>query len=183
MTSLIAERSGHAAAIETLLDTAFGPDRWSRQSYAYRRHVAPLADLGRVALRDARVVGSIRYWPVSIGAAGIPALLLGPLAVDPLLRGGGLGRRLIETSLDAARARGHRLVLLVGDPVYYERFGFVPAADVGIVMPGEAPHRLRARALAPGALDGVSGPVWPWTRPDADRDRRRVAAAELAATG
>jgi predicted N-acetyltransferase YhbS len=80
------------------------------------------------------------------------ALLLGPLAVEPGLKGRGVGRALVHGGLDAARSAGHALVLLVGDPSYYAQFGFVPAAPLGFDMPGEEPGRLQALALASGGL-------------------------------
>lgn len=108
------------------------------------------------------IVGSIAYWPVRIGKAGTPALLLGPLAVEPARKGDGIGSALMHHSLAAAGAMGHRVVVLVGDPDYYSRFGFGPATAAGIRMPGENPERLRVRELAAGALVGVQGDILAW---------------------
>ena len=66
---------------------------------------------------------------------------------------------MIERPLGCATALGHRLVLLVGDPVYYARFGFCSAAPHGISMPGEPPGRLQFYELVPEALAGLAGPV------------------------
>lgn len=155
--SLSPERPDDSAAIERVLDAAFGADRHAKRSYAYRRRVDSVPGL-RLTARDAdgRLVGTIRYWPIAIRRAeGVePALLLGPLAVEPALKGIGLGRALVRESLAMARAQGHRLVLLVGDASYYAQFGFVPAAPLGFVMPQEQPHRLQALELAPGAFAG-----------------------------
>ncbi|GAB6054369.1 N-acetyltransferase [Magnetospira thiophila] len=173
MIQLSPERPEHAAPIEALLDNAFGPDRTLKQSYAYRRDVAALPELGLVALNGDILVGTIRYWPVVIGRSVQAALLLGPVAVDPSLQKSGIGRQLIERSLSKAQSLGHERVLLVGDPGYYERFGFAPAAAQGIMMPGEQPHRLLLRALVPHALATTcGGPLWPWT-PDL---QRKIAA-------
>ena len=110
----------------------------------------------RLTARDAdgRLVGTIRYWPVAIQGAGATrrALLLGPLAVEPSLKGIGLGRALVRESLATARMLGHGLVLLVGDAAYYGQFGFVPATPLGFEMPHEQPHRLQALELIPGAF-------------------------------
>lgn len=159
----VPERAADAAAIEALLDLAFGPDRKTKISYRYRRGVPPVAGLRFVvrAPDDARqLLGTIRYWPIRVAPpAGepVPALLLGPIAVQPELQGAGVGRALMFHSLERAAARGHGIVLLVGALDYYSRFGFVPAAPLGFVMPDEQPHRLLVRENLPGALAGVSG--------------------------
>jgi len=163
MFTITTERAEDDPAIEALLDRAFGPGRTSKLSYRYREGVAPFAGLSLVA-RDAgeAIVGSIRYWPVAISRRRQPALLLGPLAVEPRLAGKGIGRALIRESLDMAAWGRHRIVLLVGDLDYYSRFGFTPASTHGIDMPGEDPARLLALALAPAALDQASGTLQPW---------------------
>ena len=160
------QSQGHVQAVETLLDMAFGPGRFAKASYRLRERVDPVDSLSFVAEQtDApaeQLAGSIRYWPVRIGpnADGVPAdaLLLGPLAVAPGLQGKGVGLALMETSLEAARAQGHKLVLLVGDLPYYRRAGFcqVPLGQVTLPQPYN-PERLLWRALVPGAEDGVAG--------------------------
>ncbi len=144
------------AAIDALLDLSFGPGRLSKQSYRYRDGVAELLELSRVARWDGRLVGTIRYWPILIN--GCEALLLGPVAVCPRLRGHGIGQALIRQTLAAARTLGHDRVVLVGDADYYGQFGFISAAEVGIAMANE-PSRLMAKALRPGAFDEVVGVV------------------------
>lgn len=108
------------------------------------------------------LVGSVRYWPVAVGPRRLPALLLGPLAVEPLLAGEGIGRALMRQSLDMAAWARHRIVLLVGDLSYYGRFGFAPAPAHGVVMQGEDPARLLAHELVPGALAEAAGTLQPW---------------------
>lgn len=159
------------AAIEALLDLAFGHDRHKKTSYRFREGVAPLPSLSQVARQDGRLVGTIAYWPVLIGEDEAPALLLGPVAVEPALRGLGIGVTLIRRTLAKARREGHRIAVLVGDADYYTRFGFKPAEGSGIAMPGQ-PDRLMVKALAPGALTGVSGDIQAW-----HKDGRRIMAA------
>jgi len=149
MFDLAPERATDSVAVESLLDVAFGPDRRVKRSYAFREGEAPVAELCWLIRDGGRIVGSIRYWPVRAG--GRPALLLGPLAVAPDRRGEGIGKALVDATLDRAAAAGHGLVLLVGEPVYYARFGFEPAAPRGLVMPGEHPDRLMLRVLDPAA--------------------------------
>lgn len=164
------QQPGDAAAIEILLDRAFGPDRLAKTSYRYRRRTSEIPGLSFVARETGgRLLGTLRFWPVLIGAdphtgshtgthIGTPALLLGPLAVAR--ENDGIGGALIERGLAAARAKGHGIVLLVGEAEYYARFGFTPASSCGLFMPGE-PDRLMAREILPGAMDGVRGPVLP----------------------
>ncbi len=186
MFVISAKRPGDASARDALLDWAFGPDRHRKTAHRYRAGAAPVAGLELMA-RDPRpgggaaIVGSIQYWPVVIGI-DTPALLLGPLAVAPGRAGEGIGRTLVNRSLDMAQAQGHRLVLLVGPLKYYGELGFRAAAPHGITMPDEAPERLLVAELAPHALSGVSGELKPWRWVRRDRPGRlgtlrdRVAA-------
>jgi len=140
------EQPEDAAAVEALYDRVFGPGRERKVSYRYREGIAPVAELCAVSVVGGTVVAAVRFWPVRLGA--LPALLLGPLAVEPELQGRGVGRRLVEDRLVRARALGWGLVFLVGDPAYYARFGFRPVPE-GIVMPGEDPQRVQWRVLRP----------------------------------
>ena len=159
MFHLTTERPEDGPAIETLLDRAFGTGRHAKISYRYRTDVPPVRQLSRVARADAdgRILGTVRYWPVAIG--GHDSLLLGPVAAEPALKGRGIGVALIRETLDAAAWMNAARVVLVGDIGYYARFGFAPAAPMGLHMPGENPDRLLACALARKAFAGVSGAV------------------------
>ncbi len=170
MFQITTERPEDGAAIELLLDQAFGANRESKTSYRYRDSVAPVGDLKLVARSTApgaRLLGTLRFWPVEIdgrtlGLGTKDALLLGPLAVAPDQQKHGIGGALMREGLDMAAWARHRIVLLVGDLGYYHRFGFSPALPHGIFMPAERQERLLVRGLAPGALDGVGGEIQPW---------------------
>jgi predicted N-acetyltransferase YhbS len=170
---------GDDAAIERLLDLSFGAGREKKTSYRYRESVAPVAGLRLVARTTDGLVGTVRCWPVAIGSQFAPALLLGPLAVDPAERGRGIGAALMRRALDLATDAGHNLVLLVGDAAYYRTFGFVPAAPYGLAMPDETPGRLMVKELVPHALDGVSGTItrWGWVRDEQQDGQPDVRAA------
>jgi predicted N-acetyltransferase YhbS len=157
------EQPQDADAIEALLDQAFGPDRHQKQSYRYRQPVAPLAPLCLVAREPGRLLGTVRFWPVTIvgDERMTPALLLGPIGVAADRRNERIGDRLMRESLRRADELGHKIVLLVGDLSYYGRFGFRPAAPHGIRMPGEQPERLQVLELEPGALGEARGDLWP----------------------
>jgi predicted N-acetyltransferase YhbS len=99
-------------------------------------------------------------WHVSAG--GIPALILGPLAVANTCRKLGVGAALMEHALAAATARGHRAVILLGDAPYYARFGFSAAKTSELLLPGAFERdRLLGLELTAGTLDGAWGMIVP----------------------
>ena len=117
---------------------------------------APAEGLALSALSRGRLVGTVRLWHVSAG--GVPALVLGPLAVDPSFRKLGIGKALVQRALAAAKARGHGAVLLLGDASYYTRFGFSALKTGELRLPGPfEPDRLLGLELREGALDGAWG--------------------------
>ncbi|WP_084438269.1 GNAT family N-acetyltransferase [Niveispirillum irakense] len=162
--NITVELPAHAGAIEQLLDTSFGPKRHTKTVYRLRKNVAPVADLCFVATDtdvdgNEKLVGTIRYWPIMLGGT-VPALLLGPIAIDPEHRSGGLGGKMIRHSLARAAELGHRIVILVGDAPYYVRFGFSREKTLALSLPGPVdPARFLGLELVDGALDGVTGTV------------------------
>ncbi len=144
-------------AIEILLDAAFGTERYDRPSYRLRDGTPPIADLCFVARRNTDILGTIRFWPLSIPATQ-SALLLGPIAVDAAHGNLGIGSRLIEQSLDVARTRGHDAVAAIGEARYLSRFGFCPAHEFALEFPAAvAAGRFHALELQPDALQGGGG--------------------------
>jgi predicted N-acetyltransferase YhbS len=98
--------------------------------------------------------------PILIGDT--KALLLGPLTVEPPFRGRGVGRALLDRALKEAKARGHRLVVLVGDESYYSRAGFKVIPKGRAIMPGPVDYgRLLVVELVDGAFTDVSGAIRP----------------------
>jgi predicted N-acetyltransferase YhbS len=158
--TILAETANDAQAIERLHDRTFGPGRYVLSAYRLREHVDHLLDLSFTAWIGTLLVGSVRQLPVTIGDT--KALLLGPLTVEPPFRGRGIGRALLERALGEAKAKGHRLVLLVGDEAYYSRVGFKAVPQGRATMPGPVDYgRLLVAELAEGAFEGVSGAVRP----------------------
>ncbi len=152
------ELPGDAPAVDKLHEHAFGPGRFARTAYRLRENVPSAEGLCFVARVGTFLVASIRLSPLSVG--GTPALLLGPLTVDPAFKNKGIGLALLEKSLAAAREAGHRLVILVGDEPYYARVGFKRAPAGRLMMPGPVdPGRLLYCELAEGAFAGVAGAV------------------------
>jgi predicted N-acetyltransferase YhbS len=152
--SIRCERAADEAARERLLDAAYGPVRFAKPSQKLRQGREP--ELSFVAADDGRVVGTVRLWPVMAGVDR-PALLLGPLAVDPACRNRGIGSALMWRAMREAR-RTYQAVLLVGDASYYGRFGFSAEKTGALWLPGpyEA-HRLLGHEFVAGSLDGARG--------------------------
>jgi hypothetical protein len=179
-----AEKASDFVAREALLDAAFGENRQQRTCQRLRDRRAPAEGLAFSAVARGKVVGTVRLWHVSAG--GVPALVLGPLAVGAAFRKLGVGATLMTCALAAARARGHRAVLLLGDAAYYERFGFSAEKTSELMLPGAyEQERLLAVEFVPGALDGAWGMIVPTggslPKPKAARARRSLRAAAVVA--
>src|SRR5215213_4043302 len=157
------ETADDALAIERLHERTFGPGRLAKTAYRIREGVEHQPELSFTARIGTLLVGSVRLTPIRIGAT--KALLLGPLTIEPPFRDRGIGKALIDRALAAARAGGHRLVVLVGDEPYYGKSGFKRIAKGTVSMPGPVdPARLLVAELVDGAFSGVSGTI----RPDWD---------------
>lgn len=153
-------------AIERLHDRAFGPGRYARTAFRLREAAEPAGSRAASsrfsfsALVGTILVGSVRLTPVRAGE--MPALILGPLTVDPSFEGIGIGAALVRRAMDAAREAGETLILLVGDEPYYKRFGFRVIPPGQLALPGPVnPQRLLAAELAEGALAEAKGMVRP----------------------
>ena len=152
------ETAADADTIDRLHERAFGPGRFAKTAYRLREGIDPIVALSFTALVGTLIVGSIRLTPIRIGAT--PALLLGPLTVEPAFSSIGIGMSLIQKAADAERSLGHRLVILVGDEPYYGRAGFKKVPRGRIELPGPVdPDRLLVLELVDGAFDGVTGMV------------------------
>src|SRR6187551_3588231 len=155
-----AERASDVAAREALLDASFGGNRHARTCQRLREGRAPAEGLAFTAVHRGRVVGTVRLWHVTAG--GAPAMVLGPLAVDPACRNLGIGAALMRHALAAAKARGHGAVILLGDAPYYARFGFSAEKTGELFLPGAFEReRLLGLELRAGALDGAWGMIVP----------------------
>ena len=176
---IAAELAADVPAREALLDRAMGPGRKRKSSEKLRRGRRPSEGLAFVA-RDASgaLVGTVRLWDVRLGEGGKAALLLGPLAADPSLKGAGIGSALMRHAVTEAARLGHRAILLVGDAPYYGRFGFSATKTGQLSMPGPYErHRLLALELVPGALDGAHGTLKATGRKPKAAGRREILAA------
>jgi len=157
MITIRDERPTDIPAREALLDACFGEARHAKTSERLREGREAADGLSLVLTMDGRLVGTVRLWHVGVGPDR-PALLLGPIAVDPALQGLGLGAKLMRAALERATARGHGAVLLVGDAPYYARFGFSAALTERLRLPGPYEReRFLGVELEAGALAGARG--------------------------
>jgi predicted N-acetyltransferase YhbS len=161
--TILPETPDDAQAIDRLHERTFGPGRYARSAYRIREgrgHVLALSFTARIGTL---LVGSVRLTPICIG--DVPALLLGPLTIEPPFRSRGIGTALVKRALKDAKAKGHKLVVLVGDVPIYAKSGFKKIPKGQVKMPGPVdPSRLLVAELAPGAFAGASGMI----RPDWD---------------
>jgi putative acetyltransferase len=141
---------------------AFGQDGEARLVNALRNDGDFYPGLSLVAVSGDRIIGHILFPPVMIvsDTKETTALALAPLSVHQDYQGLGIGKALIEEGLKECQHLGHRIVIVVGHPTYYPKFGFTSARDFGINAPFPCPDEaFMVLPLAGGALDGISGTV------------------------
>lgn len=144
------------SAVESLLDAAFGTDRHGRTAYRVRDGLAPIPAMSLAAMEDGVLVGSIQCWPVALATDDgdtVPMVMVGPVAVSPARQNVGIGRALMWRAIRVAESGevpGGDVLMLIGDPDYYDQFGFDAQATGQWRLPGPfEQHRLLARGDAP----------------------------------
>ncbi|HMF20898.1 MAG TPA: N-acetyltransferase [Pseudolabrys sp.] len=158
--TILPETAADEAAVERLHERTFGPGRFARTAFRIREGRTHMLDLSFTARVGTLMVGSVRLTPICIGDT--PALLLGPLTVEPPFRSHGVGSALIGRALKEAQVKGHKLVILVGDEPVYAKSGFKRIPKGQVKMPGPVdPARLLVAELVAGAFEGVSGLIRP----------------------
>lgn len=160
MSLIREERPEDAEAVHALLVAAFGREAEAR--LVERLHASGRIVCAMVAEQKGRVLGHVVFSRIAIesGDGEIPALALAPLAVMPAFQRLGVGSALVSAGLERCRMEQHARVLVVGEPAYYGRFGFVPASRFGLKCPFPAPEEaFMAIELEPAAFTQVSGVV------------------------
>ncbi len=158
--SIRPERVGDEAAIYEVNRLAFGRETEPRLVDALRASDSFIPELSLVAEQAGRIVAHILFSRATIRTTGgeIPVLVLGPVAVLPECQNRGIGSQLIEAGLEDAREMGERIVVLIGHPWYYPRFGFKPARPLGIDYPTPIRDEVfMVLELTVDALDGIRG--------------------------
>ena len=154
------------AAVDALLDAAFGPDRHGRTAYRVRSGMTALPHLSFALAADGVWAGTVQCWPVAHdGDDGrvTPLVMVGPVAVLPALQQRGMGRRLMEQVMAAAPHEADGALMMIGDPEYYGRFfGVSAAATSGWRLPGPVErHRLLAAPVGDHAVPAAPGTIGP----------------------
>ena len=164
-----AETAADLDAIRHVNRLAFGQHDEARLVDALRDGGYVRASL--VAEKDGQVVGHILFsdLPIITGAGTVPALALAPMAVLPGFQNQGVGSALVQRGLEVCRQQGHRIVVVLGHPHFYPRFGFSSKLAEQLESPYSGRESFMAVELVPGALDGVTGrvlyppPFWAWS--------------------
>ena len=140
--------------VDALVLAAFGPGRFAKTAERIRETARLSAAF--TAREDGRLIGSVRLWSITVD--GLDALFLGPITVAKDVRSGGLGADLVGVCIGEAQGRGVAGVLLVGDPPYFQRFGFQSAPDVRLPGPAD-PRRVLWLPITSAAPSGLALPA------------------------
>lgn len=145
-------------AVRLVNRLAFGQDAEARLVDALRD--GGFAPLSLIVEKDGQVVGHVLFsdLPITAESGTVAALALAPMAVLPDLQRQGIGSALVRRGLEVCRERGHRIVVVLGHPHFYRRFGFSSALAARLDAP-YSDEAFMALELVPGALAGVSGKV------------------------
>ncbi len=149
----------HAVAIEALYDRTFGPGHFAKTAERLREGTMSLPKLSRVGLKEGRVIGVTRLWPVEIGTTRQAAVFVGPVAVDPDFQGQRIGLSITGEALEAATRAGWQAAVIIGAPAYFGELGFKQVAAGTLAFPGpQEADRIMIRDLA-GDAEALSGLV------------------------
>lgn len=155
------QKSDHAL-IHEVNRLAFGGEDEARLVESIRNSALFIPELSLVAVEDSTIVGHILFSPVTIETdeGSLEALALAPMAVRPDYQRKGVGTALVRQGLDVCRRMGYRIVIVIGHPHYYPRFGFTQARAKGFEAPFPVPDEaFMVCELLEGSLDGAAGTV------------------------
>ncbi len=147
------------AAVQALHRRAFGGD--DEAALVAKLHAADAALVSLVAVDRTGIVGHVLFSPVTVDGAAPPLMAgLAPMAVTPRRQRSGIGSRLAAEGLVRCRERGVAAVVVLGHSDYYPRFGFRPAASLGLRCSWEVPEEaFMALELEPRSLREMKGTV------------------------
>ena len=159
MIEIREERPEDSAAIREVHGSAFGGPVEAKLVQLISERKKALITL--VALSEGRVVGHILFSAVTIAKSPetFNAVGLAPVAVLPEFQRKGIGSKLIREGLHQCKQAGYDAMVVLGDPAYYSRFGFLRAADFGLQNEYGVHDEFMVLPLHDGALEAVSGMV------------------------
>ena len=160
MLTIRPERPGDHTAIRHVHRLAFGQAQEAELVDVLRR--AGALTISLVATQDANIVGHIAFSPVTITSPTTTADALGlaPMGVLPAYQRQGVGAQLANSGLQICRETGYGVVVVLGHPNYYTRFGFTPAKPHGITWEHDVPDDVfMVQELQTGALPRTQGVV------------------------
>ena len=156
--SIRPERPEDSAAVVSINDRAFAGTAESRLVEAIKQSGRPVISL--IACSGDTLVGHIFFSPVQTHSEGptIATLALAPMAVCPAFQRRGIGTLLVEAGLTEAARQGCQVVVVVGHPAFYPRFGFAPANGMGLrSVYSSVGDAFMALELSKGVLAGRTG--------------------------
>ena len=155
--SLTQETPKHKTERDALITACFAAPQPARAAYILRQGIAPIAQYSCVALKDDQVIGSVRFTPMLL-PDGAEVLMLGPLAVDPLLRGQKIAQRLVNHGLKLLQQDQLNGVIVIGDAGYFTALGFDATLTQHLRLPGiVAPLALLGLEWQAGFLSKQNG--------------------------
>ena len=147
-------------SIRYVNEQAFGQENESKLIEKLRKR--GVLTISLVATQDGEIVGHIAFSPVVVESEGssFEAIALAPMAVLPMYQRKGIGSQMVRAGLKECRRLGHEIVVVLGHPDYYPRFGFAPAKQKDIDCEFEVPEEVwMILELREGALAGRRGIV------------------------
>lgn len=162
MLTFTPETDDDISTIRSLVTAAFGRTSEAKLIEAIRASPNFIPELSLIAAEDGNALGHILFSPIVIEShrGTVPSLALAPLAVMPLHQHQGIGTQLVQAGLSKCRELDHSIIVVLGEPHYYGRFGFQTASQFGIQAPFPVPEQVfMVLELKPGALMNVSGTV------------------------
>lgn len=162
MISFRTERIEDHYLISGVYRLAFGEEGEAQLVDALRRSANFIPDLSLLAEKDGQAVGHILFSPliIEMETGAVLARALAPMAVLPRFQNQGISSELVRRGLEICQILRHVVVVVVGHPAYYPRFGFPSARAKGLEAPFPVPDEaFLALELRQGALDGIKGIV------------------------
>jgi len=156
------EKKSDYSTIYEINKLAFNGENESKLIQTLRKSENFNKNLSLVAVNGEKIVGHILFTPITIETKekSFLALALAPLAVHPEFQNQGIGSLLIKQGLNACERLKYGIIIVIGHPKYYPRFGFIPAINKGLKVPFEVREEaFLVKENISGSLNGVEGTV------------------------